>query len=156
MILSLVAALLAFLIAFVEPIAVPIYATTPVDVKNAAITIGGFSDQFIQLPIIGEIISVILLILTIYLEVFLKIKIGRLPKAIASLSVLYATPLPYIYIVNLKDIAVVMSNFAKYTSLSIYALALLIAASEGLLSTSRRARVIADISTTEEKTERGV
>jgi hypothetical protein len=154
--LILVAVILSALVVFLEPGAKPIYATAPVDVKDYTIIVNNIPDRFIQLPqLLYIIISLILLLITLYLELLLKIYIGRLPKIVAVLSLLYAIPIPYIYLVGFKDVVIVVSNYAKTLSLPIYGLALLIAATENLTTSRKRARVVADLSATEEKTERG-
>jgi hypothetical protein len=52
------------------------------------------------------------------------------------------------------NVVVVLSNFAKFVSLPLFGVALLTSMVEALLTPQRRAKVIADLSITEEKTER--
>ncbi len=154
--MMLIAVILGALVVFLEPRAMPIYATAPVDIKDYTIIVNNIPDRFTQLPqSLYIIIVLILLLATFYLEFLLKIHVGRLSKLVAIFSLLYAIPTPYIYLVDFKDVVIVVSNYAKTLSLPIYGLALLIATTENLTTPRKRARVIADLSVTEEKTEKG-
>jgi len=53
------------------------------------------------------------------------------------------------------NVVIVLSNFAKFVSIPLFGVALLVATIEALLTPQKRARVIADLSITEEKTEKG-
>jgi hypothetical protein len=81
-------------------------------------------------------------------------QVGKLPKIIAVLALLYGVPLPYVYVVEGGNVVVVLSNFAKFVSIPLFGVALLVTATEALLTPQKRARVIADLSITEEKTEK--
>ncbi|ACB38976.1 hypothetical protein [Pyrobaculum neutrophilum] len=154
--LSILAAALAVFVVFVNPFARPLYATAPVDVGNFEITAGGEVDRFLQIPpALAAAVAVALLAAAVYVEFFAKLRVGGLPKVLALLALAYAVPLPYLYLVKFSDVVVVVSNFAMYLSLPMFGLALLVAVTENLLVPRRRARVIADLSVTEEKTERG-
>jgi hypothetical protein len=153
--LTLLALLIAVLILAAEPFATPLYATAPVEVKQFEIAAGDSYERFFQMPwATAAAMSLMLLAITAYLEFFTKLQMGKLPKAIAVLALFYGLPLPYVYVVGGGDLVVVLSNYAKFVSLPLFGLALLIAVTESLLTPQRRARVIADLSITEEKTEK--
>jgi hypothetical protein len=153
--LTLVALVLAVLILAVGPFATPLYATTHVEVKTYEVTAGDFVERFLQIPQwLATVITLALLTVTVYLEYFAKIQVGKLPKIIGVLALLYSIPLPYVYVVGGGNVVVVLSNFAKFVSLPLFGVALLTSMVEALLTPQRRAKVIADLSITEEKTER--
>ena len=154
--LTLVALVLAVLILAVGPFATPLYATTHVEVKTFEVTAGDFVERFLQIPQwLATVITLALLIVAVYLEYFAKIQVGKLPKIVSVLAILYSIPLPYVYVVGGGDVVVVLSNFAKFVSLPLFGVALLTSIVETLLTPQRRAKVVADLSITEEKTERG-
>lgn len=155
MLISVTAAVL-LVFTIIDPFALPLYATTDVKIGLFEIKVGPDVEKFLQIPwLAGLAVSTLLLLVAIYMELYAKIAIGNLPKALAILSLLYAVPLPYVYLVDFKDIVVVLSNYAKFLSLPIFSLALIVAISERLLTPQRRTKVIADLSVTEERTERG-
>ncbi|WP_053240547.1 hypothetical protein [Pyrobaculum islandicum] len=157
MLLTSMAAVLTVVILAIGPFAKPIYATIPVDIGNFEIVVGGEVERFLNIPwALSAILSIAILATSAYLEFFVKMRIGQLPKIMALLALIYAMPLPYIYIVKFNDIVVVLSNYAKSVSLSIFGLAILIAVAEKFLVPQKRARVVADLSITEEKTEKGL
>jgi uncharacterized membrane protein len=154
--LTLVALILAVLILAVGPFATPLYATTHVEVKMFEIAAGDFVERFLQMPLwLAAAIVLALLIVAIYLEYFAKIEVGKLPKITSVLALLYSVPLPYVYVVGGGNVVVVLSNFAKFVSLPLFGVALLTTIVETIFIPKRRAKVIADLSITEEKTERG-
>ncbi|MEM1788159.1 MAG: hypothetical protein QXY12_05415 [Pyrobaculum sp.] len=156
MLISIIAAVL-FILTILDSFAAPLYATTEVKIGLYEIKAGPVVESFLQMPwLVAVGTSMILLILALYLELFIKLKIGNLSKILAILSLLYAIPLPYIYLVEFKDLVIVFSNYAKYLAIPLFSLALIVAMSEKLLISQSRARVIADLSITEEKTERGL
>lgn len=156
MLISIIAAVL-FILTILDSFAAPLYATTEVKIGLYEIKAGPVVESFLQMPwLVAVGTSMILLILALYLELFIKLKIGNLSKILAILSLLYAIPLPYIYLVEFRDLVIVFSNYAKYLAIPLFSLALIVAISEKLLISQSRARVIADLSITEEKTERGL
>ncbi|MEM0369644.1 MAG: hypothetical protein QXT46_05730 [Pyrobaculum sp.] len=156
MLISIIAAVL-FILTILDSFAAPLYATTEVKIGLYEIKAGPVVESFLQMPwLVAVGTSMILLILALYLELFIKLKIGNLSKILAILSLLYAIPLPYIYLVEFRDLVIVFSNYAKYLAIPLFGLALIVAMSEKLLISQSRARVIADLSITEEKTERGL
>ncbi|MEM0468461.1 MAG: hypothetical protein QXF38_03580 [Pyrobaculum sp.] len=156
MLISIIAAVL-FILTILDSFAAPLYATTEVKIGLYEIKAGPVVESFLQMPwLVAVGTSMILLILALYLELFIKLKIGNLSKILAILSLLYAIPLPYIYLVEFRDLVIVFSNYAKYLAIPLFSLALIVAMSEKLLISQSRARVIADLSITEEKTERGL
>ncbi|MEM4632625.1 MAG: hypothetical protein QW610_03305 [Pyrobaculum sp.] len=156
MLISIIAAVL-FILTILDSFAAPLYATTEVKIGLYEIKAGPVVESFLQMPwLVAVGTSMILLILALYLELFIKLKIGSLSKILAILSLLYAIPLPYIYLVEFRDLVIVFSNYAKHLAIPLFSLALIVAMSEKLLISQSRARVIADLSITEEKTERGL
>lgn len=156
MFLTIVAIILLALTVLVGPVATPIYATVTVNVKNYTIVTGEAVDKFVNIPLVVYIVTgSALLLIAFYIEVVSKTRVDNLPKILALLSALYALPLPYVYLIGVKDVAIVLSNYAKALSLPAFGLALFVAVAESLLMPKKRARVIADLSATEEKTEKG-
>jgi hypothetical protein len=154
--LTLLALVLAVLTLGVAPFATPLYATTHVEVKMFEVAAGEFVERFLQIPQwLATVIVLALLIVAIYLEYFAKIEIGKLPKIASVLALLYSVPLPYIYVVGGDNVVIVLSNFAKFVALPLFGVALLTTIVETIFIPKRRAKVIADLSITEEKTERG-
>ncbi|MEM1597279.1 MAG: hypothetical protein QXP31_11375 [Pyrobaculum sp.] len=153
--LTALAVLLAILVLVVEPLGIPYYATTAVDVKSFEIAAGGASEQFLQIPWpLALLFTAILVAVTAYIEYVEKIRTSRLSKTLALLALLYSAPLPYIYIVGNGDVVIVISNFAKYLSIPIFYAALLSTLTERMLAPKNRARIIADFEVTWAKTEK--
>ncbi len=151
--LWLLAAILAVLMV-VEPFATPLYATTSAEVGNFKITAGRYVENYIQIPwplAMGG--AVALTVVSIYIELVLKIKRRLLVIFIAFVAVMYAMPLPYVFISG-NDVVVVVSNYAKYLSLPLFSMAILIAMLEEIMSPPRLTKILAELSTTMEKTER--
>jgi len=154
-VLTLIAFVLTALILAMSPFATPLYATAPVEVRQFEIVASNFAERFLQIPQPLATAAVLtLLAAAVYLEFFAKMQAGKLPKIIAVLALLYGVPLPYVYVVEGGNVVVVLSNFAKFVSIPLFGVALLVTATEALLTPQRRARVIADLSITEEKTEK--
>lgn len=154
--LTLIAFILTMLILAMNPLAMPLYATAPVEVRRFEIVAGDFAEGFLQIPqSLATVATPALLAVAIYLEFFARIQVGKLPKIIAVLALLYGLPLPYVYVVEGGNVVIVLSNFAKFVSIPLFGVALLVATIEALLTPQKRARVIADLSITEEKTEKG-
>ncbi len=154
--LTLITLIVVLLISAVSPFATPLYATAPVKVGGFEIAAGNFVERFLQIPQpFATVVALALLTVAIYLEFFAKLQVGKLPKVMALLALLYGLPLPYVYVVGEGDVVIVLSNFAKFVSLPLLGVALLVAITEALLTPQKRARVIADLSITEEKTEKG-
>ena len=153
--ITLLAVALAVLVIGVGPVAVPQYATVRVEVGGFRIIVG---DSYYTFPQVYEPLSIVvvvaLLAVSVYLEYVAKVKVPRLAEVVAVLSLFFALPLPYIFVVGAGDIAVVFSNYAKYMSLPIFAVALLLVVVERLAVPQSRARVLMDLSTTMEKTEK--
>jgi len=154
-VITLLAVALAVLVIVVGPVAVPQYATVRVEVGSFRITVGGSYYNFPQVyEPLSIVVAVALLAVSAYLEYVVKIKVPRLAEVVAALSLFFALPLPYIFVVGSGDIAVVFSNYAKYMSLPVFAVALLLVVVERLALPQSRARVLMDLSTTIEKTEK--
>ncbi|MFN7106351.1 MAG: hypothetical protein ACK4M3_07210 [Pyrobaculum sp.] len=163
MLLVILAVVLAIFITAVEPFVTPLYATDFIKTGNFIITVGDKDYKYVELPWpLAVITATALIALSLYLEASrclkprgwgrcLKTTSRGLEIAIALVAILYASPLPYIFVTS-RDVVIVVSNYAKYFSLPLFALALFIAISERLLATPNRARVFADLSATEEKT----
>ncbi|MFN3804097.1 MAG: hypothetical protein ACK4SY_03480 [Pyrobaculum sp.] len=161
MLLVVLAVVLTILITAVEPFVTPLYATDFVKIGNFKITVGDKDYRYVELPWPQAVITAMALIaLSLYLEASrrfcgwgrcLKATSRGLEIAIAIVAILHASPLPYIFVTS-HDVVIVFSNYARYFSLPLFALALFIAISERLLAAPNRARVLADLSTTEEKT----
>lgn len=140
----------------ISPMAVPLYATAAYRIEDSQIVAGTATYRFISLPQpLAFILLILLTALSAYIEYMAKIKPGILPKIMAIMSLFYSIPLPYVFIVDYRDVVVILSNYAKFFSIPIYTVAILVAISEKLVSPAKRARIIADLSITEEKTERG-
>lgn len=153
--LTALAVLLALLVLVVEPLGVPYYATIAVDVQSFEIVVGGASERFLQIPWpLALLLTAILVAVTAYIEYVEKIRPSRLSKALALLALLYSAPLPYIYIVGRGDVAIVLSNFAKYLSIPVFYAALLSTLTERMLAPKNRARIVADFEVTWAKTEK--
>jgi len=154
--LTLIAFILTMLILAMNPFATPLYATAPVEVRRFEIVTGDFAEGFLQIPqSLATVATPALLAVAICLEFFARMQVGKLPKIIAVLALLYGLPLPYVYVVEGGNVVIVLSNFAKFVSIPLFGVALLVATIEALLTPQKRARVIADLSITEEKTEKG-
>ncbi|MEM4742812.1 MAG: hypothetical protein QW792_02560, partial [Pyrobaculum sp.] len=76
MLISIIAAVL-FILTILDSFAAPLYATTEVKIGLYEIKAGPVVESFLQMPwLVAVGTSMILLILALYLELFIKLKIG--------------------------------------------------------------------------------
>lgn len=154
-VLTLLSIVALILMTAVAPMAIPTYTTLNVPIQSAdyAIYIGDKKYGFFTIPhVVAVVTAVTIVAVAAYLELVARLRFGLLPKLLALAAVAYTLPLPYVLLIQ-DETAVVVSNYARYLSVPTSALALVLAVVEGYFS-SHRTKLIADISTTEDRTRK--
>lgn len=153
--LTLMSMVVLLLLVAVAPTAVPVYATVDAPIRSTdfAISIGDVRYSFLSVPHVAAVAAALAVTaLAAYVELVARLKFGALPRLVALASVVYALPLPYVFLIR-DETAVVVSNYARYLAVPTSALALVLAVAEGYFSSSRT-KLIADISATEDRTKK--